>query len=82
MENKTITAMQRKMMDAVGHEAEVRIVGRNKSFIGKCIGFTQPLDNDPEIASVDIAVPNRFTDSGRSFYELFEDKIESITILD
>ncbi len=77
-----LSEMQKKMHLAVGHEVEVRIVGGYKACVGRCINYTQPLDNDPEVASIDIAVPNRFSDTGRSVYEIIEDEIESITILD
>lgn len=72
-----ISPIHRQMMDAVGHEVEVRIVGGYRPCVGKCINYTQPLDNEPEIASIDIQVP-RYT----SITELIEDEIESITIKD
>lgn len=77
MAKQKISDMQRKMMDAVGHRVEVRIVGGYRPCIGKCIDFIQPLDNDPEVASIDIdtGIPTSVT-------ELIEDEIESIIILD
>lgn len=77
MAKPEITAMQRKMEAAFGHKVEIRIVGGYKSCVGKCVGFTPPMDNDPEVASIDIdtGIPTSVT-------ELIEDEIESITILD
>lgn len=71
------TAMQQKMEAAFGHKVEIRIVGGYRPCVGKCVGFTPPLDNDPEVASIDIdtGIPTSVT-------ELIEDEIESITILD
>lgn len=70
-----MTDLQKKMYAACGHEVEVHIVGGNMPFIGKCINFTQPLDNEPEVASIDIRVPGR-----SSLYEITEGEIESIII--
>ena len=69
--------MQREMEAAFGHKVEIHIVGGYKPCIGKCVGFTPPLDNDPEVASIDIDTGMRF-----SVTELIEDEIESIKILD
>lgn len=82
MAKTEITPMQREMENAFGHETKVILKGGGKSFTGKCVCFVPPLDNDPEVASIDIAVPNRFSDTGRSLYEITEGEIESITILD
>ncbi len=68
--------MQKQMYIACGHNVEVHLVGGDKPIIGKCIGYTQPLDNDPEVASIDIRVPGI-----TSIYEITEKEIESITIL-
>ena len=72
-----ITEMQRKMYAACGHEVEVRLVGGYKPIVGKCVNFTKPLDNDPEVASFDIKVPG-FS----SIYEIIEDEIETLIIKD
>lgn len=71
-----MTEMQKKMYDACGHEVELHLVGGYKPLIGKCTSFTNPLDNDPEVASIDIRVPG-FS----CIYEITEDEIETITIL-
>lgn len=82
MSKQEISTMQQKMMGAVGHRVEIRLTGGYKPCIGQCIDFIQPLDNEPEVAAIGIAVPNRFTTTGRSVYEITEDEIESIAILD
>lgn len=70
-----MTDMQKKMYEACGQDVELILVGGYKPLIGKCINYTQPLDNDPEVASIDIRVPGR-----TSLYEITEDEIESIII--
>ena len=72
-----LSEMQKKMRSAVGHKVENHIVSGYRPCIGRCINYTQPLDNDPEVASIDIdtGIPTSVT-------ELIEDEIESITILD
>lgn len=77
-----ITEMQRKMDAACGHLVEVRLIGVEKPVAGKYINFTNPLDNDPEVASFDIAVPSEYHESGRRIAEITEVEIESITIKD
>ena len=72
-----ITEMQRKMDAAFGHEVEVHLIGGFKPIVGKCVNFTKPLDNDPEVASFDIKVPG-FS----SIYEIIEDEIETLIIKD
>ena len=74
-----ITEMQKKMYYSRGHNVKVGLVGTNKALIGKCVYFTQPLDNDPEMASIDVIVK----ESGKEvLYELFEEDIESIETVD
>jgi len=47
-------------------------------FEGDCIDYTQALDNDPEIASIGVV-----TQPGAGFsYELYENEIKSIEIID
>jgi hypothetical protein len=47
-------------------------------FEGDCTDYTQPLDNDPEIASIGIV-----TEPGAGYsYELYENEIKSIDIID
>lgn len=72
-----ISEMQKQMYAAVGHDVEIHIVGGYKTFTGKCINYMQPLDNEPEVASIDI-------DTGMvtSVTELLENEIDSIKILD
>lgn len=41
---------------------------------GKCEGYTQALDNEPEVASIDIRVDDILT-------EIMENEIESVEIL-
>ena len=77
MADPKITDMQRKMEAAFGHRVTVLLKRGNKCFTGKCVCFTPPWDNDPEVASIDID-----TGISTSVTELMEDEIESITILD
>ena len=70
-----MTDLQNKMHSAVGHEVEITIAGGLKKCVGKCVGFTQPLDNEPEIASIDVKV-----DGYSGIYEISEDEIEELTI--
>ena len=72
-----ITEMQKQMYAACGHKVEIHLVGGFKPCIGECINYTKPLDNDPEVASIDIRVPGY-----SSIYEITEDEIETITLLD
>ncbi len=72
-----ITEMQRKMYEACGHEVEIHFSDGDKPIIGKCINYTKPLDNDPEVASMDIKV------QGLSYiYEIFEEEIKTLIIKD
>lgn len=73
-----ISEMQKKMLEAVGHKVEIKIYGGYKLLKGKCKHFTQPMDNEPEVASIDIAVPGITS----SLYEVTEDEIEELTITD
>lgn len=77
-----ITEMQREMYAVCGHQVEVHLIGVQKPVIGKCINFTKPLDNDPEVASFDIAVPSEYHESGRRIVEITEGEIESIILKD
>lgn len=47
-----ITEMQKKMYAACGHKVKVHLHSIDSPVVGKCINYTQPLDNDPEIASL------------------------------
>lgn len=77
-----ISPIHRKMIDAFGHQVEVRLIGVEKPVVGKCINYTQPLDNDPEVASFDIAVPSEYHEHGYRIVEITEGEIESITVKD
>lgn len=70
-----ITEMHKKMRAARGCEVELHLVGGFKTIVGKCVGYTQPLDNDPEIASIDIKVPGI-----SCIYEITENEIETLII--
>lgn len=73
-----ITELQRQMDAACGHEVEIIIAGGFKPLKGKCVNFTKPLDSDDgETASMDVRVPG-FS----SLYEITEDEIEKLTILE
>lgn len=72
-----MTEMHKKMRAARGHEVELQLFGGFKPLVGKCVGYTQPLDNDPEVASIDIKVQDM-----PSIYEITENEIESLTIKD
>lgn len=70
-----MTEMQKLMSNAVGYDVEVHIVGGYKPCVGKCTGFTPPLDNEPEVATIDVKV-----DGMPSIYEITEEEIENIII--
>lgn len=70
-----MTEMQKLMSNAVGFDVEVHIVGGRKPCVGKCTGFTPPLDNEPEVATIDVKV-----DGISSIYEITEEEIENIII--
>lgn len=46
---------------------------------GKCVGYTQAIDNEPEIAS--IYIENDETIKKNTLYEVYENQIKSIEIL-
>ena len=73
-----ISEMQKKMLEAVGHNVEIKIYGGYKLLKGKCRHFTQPLDNEPEVASIDIEVAGITS----SLYEVTEDEIEELKVVD
>ena len=82
MEKNNISPMHRKMIDAFGHNVEAHLFGCDKPVIGKCINYTQPLDNDPEVASIDIALPSQFAPHGFRIVEITEGEIEALIIKD
>lgn len=72
-----MTEKQVTMYDACNCFVKLQLVGKKEPLFGKCIGYTNPLDNEPEMASIDIIVPG-FS----SIYEILENEIESITVID
>lgn len=58
---------------------QVRVVTDDgQVFVGKCTDYTQPLDNDPEIASIGVV-----TEPGAGYsYELYENEIKSIEVIE
>lgn len=72
-----MTELQKQMVAAEGHNVEIAIVGGYKLCVGKCVAFTQPLDNVPEVASIAIQV-----EGYDGLYEIIEDEIETIKIID
>ena len=70
-----MTEMQKLMANAVGFDVEVHLVGDFKPCIGKCTGYTPPLDNDPEVAAIEVKVPGM-----PSLYEITESEIETLNI--
>lgn len=77
-----MTEMQKRMYAACGHKVEVHLQDTQRPVVGKCINYTKPLDNDPEIASFDIAVPSEFYGDGYRIIEITEAEIETITLLE
>lgn len=72
-----ISPIHHQMIAAFGHDVEVYVMDTDRPFVGKCVNYTQPLDNEPEIASIDIQV------AGYScLFELRENEIKSIIIKD
>lgn len=70
-----MTKMQKNMLEAVNREIEIQFKDGSKPIRGKCVGFTQPLDNDPEVASIEIKV------HGYScLFEITEDQIKTLVI--
>lgn len=70
-----MTEMQKLMSSAVGFDVEVHIVGGFKPCIGKCTGYTEPQNNDPEVAAIYIEISGM-----HSIYEITEEEIETLTI--
>ena len=70
-----MTEMQKRMYEAVGHVVEIKLKDDQRRFIGKCTGYTKPLDNEPEIATMDLRV-----EGVQFIYEFAEAEIENIII--
>lgn len=51
-----MTTLQKEMLNAVGHNVEVHAKNSSNLICGVCINYTQPLDNDPEVAAIDVKV--------------------------
>ena len=66
--------LHRKMLDAPGHTVKVTFLDGTFPVTGKCISYTQALDNEPEIASIDV-------ESGGMLFGLYENDIKDIEIL-
>ena len=72
-----ITEMQKAMMAAVGHEIEVELKPSGNVLKGRCTNYTQPLDNEPEVASIDIIIPGY-----SSIIGIDEEEIFRLSVLD
>lgn len=70
-----MTEMQKLMYAACGRKAKVQVVGLSSPYIGECINYTQPIDNEPETASIYIRIPG-----STSLYEITENEIETLEI--
>lgn len=66
-----------KLKEYVGRRVRV-LTDEGRTFEGECTDYTQPSDNDPEIASIGVV-----TEPGAGFaYELYENEIKSIEVID
>lgn len=65
-----------ELEDYVGKRVKIISIN-NKVYIGKAVGYVQALDNEPEIAEIDI--DNEIDNRG---YSLLENEIKSIEILE
>ena len=76
-----ITDLQKQMIDAVGHEVSVHMKNGSETlynpFTGKCVAFTQAIDNIPEVDSICIQMEN-----ASCIYELMGPDIMKIEIND
>lgn len=64
------------LVDYVGKRIKIIDID-GKEFIGKAIGFSQALDNEPEIDEIDIK-----NEKDNKLYGIFENEIKSIEILE
>ena len=55
---------------------KVRIFTEKSEYIGKVIGYTQAIDNEPEVASIDVR-----NEADKTLYELYENEIKGIEVL-
>ncbi|RKD22447.1 hypothetical protein SAMN02745883_00700 [Caminicella sporogenes DSM 14501] len=63
-----------KLWEYVGKKIKVTCI-EGETIQGKCNGYTQELDNEPEIASITI-------DAGDIDYEIYENEIAKIEIVE
>lgn len=61
------------LWEYVGKTIKVTCLSGN-TFQGKCTDYTQAIDNEPEIASIGV-------DTESSSYELYENEIKNIEII-
>ena len=62
------------LYEYVNKKIKVNLI-EGEILIGKCLDYTKAIENDPEIASIDLKVK-------KDIYEVFENEIESIEIID
>ena len=72
-----MTTLQKEMLNAVGHNVEVHTKGTGKPICGVCTNYTQPVDNDPEVATIDVKVEDY-----EGIIEITEADIVSLRIRD
>ena len=72
------TPFELKAESAVKHRVKITFKDGAEPFIGYCSGFTRAIDNDPEVASIDVQY--RKSDNWGVFFE--ESDIDDIIILD
>lgn len=63
-----------KLYEYVDKKIKVTLV-EGDIIIGKCIDYTKAVNNDPEIDSIDLKIK-------KDIYELYENEIESIEIVE
>jgi len=63
-----------KLYEYVNKKIKVTLE-EDEILIGKCLEFTKAVDNDPEIDSIDLKVK-------KNIYEIYENEIKSIEIID
>lgn len=62
------------LYDYVNKKVKVTLI-EGDILIGKCLDYTKAIENDPEIDSIDLKVK-------KDIYEIFENEIEYIDIID
>lgn len=71
-----MTELTKTMEKCIGHQIRVELLNGN-IFEGKCVTFSSPFDNEPEIAEFDL---KRAGYNG--LLTIAEDEIKEITIID